>query len=90
MTTSPTPASPWSGRHDGDGPEHARWHQAVQVVEAPSPDGSPVDAVSSSGAPDPAADHVALLGFRSEEGVRRNRGRVGAAEGPAADRKSVV
>ena len=90
MTTSPTPASPWSGRHDGDGPEHARWHQAVQVVEAPSPAGSPVDAVSSSGAPDPAADHVALLGFRSEEGVRRNRGRVGAAEGPAALRRALA
>ncbi|MBB5833090.1 formimidoylglutamase [Brachybacterium aquaticum] len=76
MTTSPTLASAWTGRHDGDGREHARWHQAVQVVEP--------GAAVAAGTPDPAADHVALLGFRSDEGVRRNRGRVGAADGPAA------
>jgi formiminoglutamase len=73
MTTSPDADSPWTGRHDGDGPEHARWHQAVRR------DGS-----------DPAEDHVALLGFRSEEGVRRNRGRVGAADGPAALRRALA
>ena len=89
MTSSPTPASPWSGRHDGDGPEHARWHQAVRVAEVPSAGGSPVDGSAPFLAPDPAADHVALLGFRSEEGVRRNRGRVGAAEGPAALRRAL-
>ena len=89
MTSSPTPASPWSGRHDGDGPEHARWHQAVRVAEVPPSGGSPVDGSAPSLAPDPAADHVALLGFRSEEGVRRNRGRVGAAEGPAALRRAL-
>src|SRR5699024_8294222 len=83
MTTSPTPASAWTGRHDGEGPEHARWHQAVRVVEAGSAGGS-------ASAPDPATDHVALLGFRSEEGVRRNRGRVGAAEGPGALRRALA
>ena len=66
MTSSPTPASPWSGRHDGDGPEHARWHQAVRVAEVPPSGGSPVDGSAPFLAPDPAADHVALLGFRSE------------------------
>ncbi|MFN3565025.1 MAG: arginase family protein, partial [Burkholderiaceae bacterium] len=30
---------------------------------------------------------VALLGFASDEGVRRNRGRVGAAQGPQALRR---
>ena len=71
-------AAAWTGRHDGDGPEHARWHQAVQVVPgAPGTD------------PDPASDHVTLLGFRTEEGVRRNRGRVGAADGPAALRRAL-
>lgn len=35
----------------------------------------------------PAAPGVALLGFASDEGVRRNGGRVGAAEGPAALRR---
>ncbi|MBV2209920.1 MAG: formimidoylglutamase [Thermomonas sp.] len=34
-----------------------------------------------------AAPGVALLGFASDEGVRRNHGRVGAVEGPAALRK---
>lgn len=31
--------------------------------------------------------HVSILGFPSDEGVRRNNGRVGAAEGPAAIRQ---
>ena len=34
-----------------------------------------------------AAPGVALLGFACDEGVRRNHGRVGAAEGPAALRR---
>ena len=79
MADRSTPQSTlWSGRHDGDGPEHARWHQAVQLVS-----GAPGDS------PDPAADHVTLLGFRTDEGVRRNRGRVGAADGPAALRRAL-
>ena len=93
MTTSSTPASAWTGRHDGDGPEHARWHQAVQVVRRREADGDgPSGEVAEAGAavPDPAADHVALLGFRSDEGVRRNRGRVGAADGPAALRRALA
>lgn len=93
MTTSSTPASAWTGRHDGDGPEHARWHQAVQVVRRGEADGDgPSGEVAEAGAavPDPAADHVALLGFRSDEGVRRNRGRVGAADGPAALRRALA
>jgi len=78
MTTSAHRESPWTGRHDGDGPEHARWHQTVQVVAPGAADA------------DPAAPHVALLGFRSDEGVRRNRGRVGAADGPAALRGALA
>ena len=78
MTTSPIPASAWTGRHDGDGPEHARWHEVIHRVGA------------GGDAPDPAAEHVALLGFRSDEGVRRNRGRVGAADGPAALRRALA
>ncbi|MDN5601381.1 MAG: formimidoylglutamase, partial [Brachybacterium sp.] len=79
MPNSPDRETAWTGRHDGDGPEHARWHQAVQVLEGPR-----------DAAADPAADHVSLLGFRSEEGVRRNRGRVGAAAGPAALRRALA
>ncbi|WP_193103781.1 formimidoylglutamase [Brachybacterium sp. FME24] len=83
MTNTPgDAASVWTGRHDGHGPEHARWHRSVQVVDTHE--------LSAGGDPDPAAPHVALLGFRSEEGVRRNRGRVGAAHGPAALRRALA
>ncbi|MDN5688446.1 MAG: formimidoylglutamase [Brachybacterium sp.] len=108
MTNSPDAAALWSGRHDGDGPEHARWHQVVQVVAA---DGAPAPVASggASGdsgaargdsarqtvsavpsAPSAEAPHIAVLGFRSDEGVRRNRGRVGAADGPAALRRALA
>ncbi|MGP5374861.1 arginase family protein [Brachybacterium alimentarium] len=82
MTTTPAEmAEHWSGRHDGDGPEHARWHQLVQVMGLHGHDE----------AAEPATEpHVALLGFRSEEGVRRNQGRVGAAEGPVALRRALA
>ena len=64
---------PWQGRTDGEGAEHARWHQRVRTAP-----------------PAPGAEHVGLLGFRSDVGVRRNRGRVGAAEGPAALRRALA
>ncbi|APX33400.1 formimidoylglutamase [Brachybacterium sp. P6-10-X1] len=86
MTTSPDTTSLWSGRHDGDGPEHARWHQRVQVVGAEGTSAESPSAESSSAEP----PHIALLGFRSDEGVRRNRGRVGAADGPAALRRALA
>jgi formiminoglutamase len=37
-----------------------------------------------------AAPGVALLGFACDEGVRRNQGRVGAVEGPAALRRALA
>ncbi|WP_199446257.1 formimidoylglutamase [Auritidibacter sp. NML100628] len=61
----------WSGRVDGDGPEHLRWHQAVR----------PFSATAESG--------TALLGFRSDEGVKRNMGRPGAVEGPQSLRQAL-
>lgn len=57
----------WTGRDDGPGPEHARWHSRI----------APVDEATSG---------FALLGLASDEGVVRNQGRPGAAEGPAAIR----
>ncbi|MGW5641566.1 formimidoylglutamase [Saccharopolyspora sp. NPDC003752] len=59
----------WSGRDDGPGPEHLRWHHVV----------------GAGGAAD-----VAFLGFRSDEGVRRNKGRQGAADGPRAIREALA
>lgn len=61
-----TPFNPdlWSGRSDGPGPLHARWHSVIgPVADTPG---------------------IAVLGFASDEGVARNGGRVGAAQGPAA------
>ena len=26
------PPQPWTGRIDGDGPEHARWHSTIQPL----------------------------------------------------------
>lgn len=62
----------WTGRDDGPGPEHARWHSDIQPLSSNNPAG------------------IAILGFASDEGVRRNGGRVGAAEGPAAIRRALA
>lgn len=73
MSRHPADPAVWQGREDrAEGPLALRWHQRVQ---RPRP-GSPERAT------DPEA--VALLGFASDTGVRRNGGRTGAREGPAA------
>lgn len=33
------PAATWSGRNDGPGPEHARWHSTIRPVQQDSPAG---------------------------------------------------
>ena len=63
-------AAEWTGRIDGDGREHRRWHQVV----------SPYTAQAEREAP----GGVVYLGFSSDEGVERNKGRRGAAAGPQA------
>ncbi|SEL46878.1 formimidoylglutamase [Streptacidiphilus jiangxiensis] len=75
VATAPVDVAPtaWSGRDDGPGAEHLRWHHVVSV--------------------DPAAvtaGDVAFVGFRSDEGVRRNKGRPGAADGPRALRAALA
>ena len=64
--------APWTGRHDGPGAPHARWHERVRPAGRD------------------AAEHIGVVGFASDEGVRRNQGRVGAAEGPAALRRALA
>ena len=90
------PPAGWSGRTDGTGPEHLRWHQAVRALDStafPTTAPSPEQAGSASAGGDSAADGdthtTALIGFASDEGVRRNHGRVGAAQGPAALRSAL-
>jgi formiminoglutamase len=76
------PPEPWTGRFDGEGQEHRRWWQAV------SPYSGGVRPVG--GAPGSAATRPAvILGFASDEGVRRNKGRPGAAQAPAALRSAL-
>lgn len=62
---------PWSGRTDGLGSEHLRWHQAVTPYRPGTGPGT------------------VLIGFASDEGVRRNKGRQGASAGPDALRKAL-
>ncbi|MFF0815607.1 formimidoylglutamase [Rhodococcus sp. NPDC003318] len=63
--TADIPAREWSGRDDGPGPQHLRWHGAVTPLRPGDPPGA-----------------CTLVGFRSDEGVRRNQGRPGAVRGP--------
>jgi formiminoglutamase len=71
---------PWTGRFDGDGDAHRRWWQAVAPYAA---------AAGGATAPDKAARPAVILGFCSDEGVRRNKGRTGAAQAPAAIREAL-
>lgn len=68
-----SPAPDWTGRDDGPGKEHARWHNTVE----------PLEFVMDK----PAG--VVLVGFASDEGVARNGGRQGAARGPQAIRNAL-
>lgn len=69
-----SPAPEWTGRTDGPGSEHARWHSTIKPLDPTAPDAVP---------------GIALLGFASDEGVARNHGRPGAAAGPAALRAAL-
>ncbi|WP_228538277.1 formimidoylglutamase [Nocardia sp. XZ_19_385] len=71
--SAPARAKSWTGRVDGTGPEHLRWHQAVETYTGTGEPGAPV-----------------FIGFASDEGVRRNKGRLGAAAGPAALRRALA
>lgn len=90
------PPQPWTGRFDGEEEEHRRWWQAVRpypgtplvppAAGTPTgPQGGPQAVVPAS----PDSRPAVFLGFCSDEGVRRNNGRVGAATAPAALRSSL-
>ncbi|NLN33036.1 MAG: formimidoylglutamase [Flavobacteriaceae bacterium] len=68
----------WSGRlDDEDGELGLRWHQVVKTGIF-----SELSANSD--------EKIALLGFCSDEGVRRNKGRIGAKEAPDQIRKALA
>ncbi|MFC6100608.1 formimidoylglutamase [Olivibacter domesticus] len=66
----------WSGRVDGDQQEQLRWHQWIELLH--------IDNLTV------IEQHNALvfIGFCCDEGVRRNKGRIGAAEAPRAIRQT--
>lgn len=65
----------WSGRVDSDSDSSQfRYHQVVTPAH--------LDSLSKG-------FEVALLGFASDEGVKRNKGRTGAANGPDSFRKAI-
>lgn len=80
------PPQPWTGRFDGDGDGHRRWWQAVSPY-APGAESS--DSPGHRPTTPPAAVPAVILGFASDEGVRRNKGRTGAALAPAAIRAAL-
>lgn len=77
--TVDVPPQPWNGRFDGDGVQHRRWWQAVTPY-------APIRALPPLPAQPSPGRSAVLLGFCSDAGVRRNKGRLGAAAGPAAIR----
>jgi formiminoglutamase len=77
--------TPWTGRFDGDGAEHRRWWQAV----TPYTLATETPATETPGAAEAGFPRAVVVGFRSDEGVRRNKGRVGAAAAPEAIRQAL-
>ncbi|WP_440133764.1 formimidoylglutamase [Chitinophaga sancti] len=75
MKANYQPPLAWTGRIDGNEEEVSRWHQKIKCVDLRQ-------AL-------PSGKGVVLLGFAVDEGVRRNKGRAGAAEGPAALRQAM-
>ena len=92
--TIDVPPQPWTGRFDGDGGEHRRWWQAVSPYMQGDADGSVNPAASRTPAevrgPADAPRPAVFLGFASDEGVLRNKGRTGAALAPAAIRTALA
>lgn len=64
----------WQGRNDGDSPLHHRIFQRVEVSENYN---------------NVSPNNFVLHGFAVDEGVRRNKGRVGAAKAPDIIRKNM-
>ena len=70
----------WTGRIDDDKNYNAfRWHQWVK----------PLNMMDETISLDSNQAGVAFIGFLSDEGVRRNLGRLGAVNGPKSIRKEL-
>ena len=71
----------WQGRVDSEDVwDLMRWHQAVRLVNLKT---EKIPALK------PGQKGTAIIGYRCEEGVRRNKGRLGTKRGPFVLRKAV-
>ena len=70
------PPVEWTGRIDGTEEEALRWHQQIIPVNVLGGEKFPVLEYGQQG--------IVFLGFASDEGVKRNKGRAGAALGTVA------
>ncbi|MEQ2401434.1 formimidoylglutamase [Peptoniphilus hominis (ex Hitch et al. 2025)] len=78
---SPQEMGIWSGRIDDENDyESFRWHQWVRPLDLNDESLSPFDGKLGFG----------ILGFESDQGIELNKGRFGAAAGPAAIRKELA
>lgn len=88
--TVDVPPQPWTGRFDGAGGEHRRWWQVVSRYAPGDPSSTSLSsAVPVGPLPGQAQRPAVILGFASDEGVHRNKGRTGAALAPAAIRAAL-
>ena len=68
----------WAGRIDPLGtPDTFYWHQVIELGD--------IDTIPAAA----TSKQIVLLGYESDEGVKRNLGRVGAVEGPSAMRAAL-
>lgn len=68
----------WTGRIDGKDIDSLRWHQTIEVIDLENN----LENVKFKNA-------VCFIGFSSDEGIERNKGYIGAAEGPNAIRREM-
>lgn len=71
----------WTGRNDGEESNVQRWHQRIKVIDL-SKEILPILSLEKKG--------IAIAGFSCDEGVKRNKGRIGGKKGPLEIRKSCV
>jgi formiminoglutamase len=67
----------WEGRKSNPDIENQYWHQEIKLID------------TKNGRSKLNAD-IAIVGYVCDEGVRRNRGRIGAHEGPRAIRERLA
>lgn len=78
----PTAHHLWEGRIDDPAdPDAFRWHQVVQIIDLTSPGAFSLPQGQKG---------FCFLGFCCDEGVKRNKGRIGAAKGPLSIRKEMA